>query len=133
LKKNDLPKAWATLSKNGTCSIIDTLVADIIKQSYLKPDVMQGEEASYDMLKLRDFMFERVYISPEAKNQEVKANKMIGLLYDYLTENPSEVPAFYRNVSNEKAQFITDYIAGMTDHFAVKTFREIFEPKFWEN
>ena len=77
-------------------------------------------------------MFENVYFGSEAKREEGKAEHMIRLLFSHFYENPSEMK---RDEELEKyglSQTVTDYIAGMTDRYAVKVFEDIYIPKCWK-
>ena len=85
---------------------------------------------------LRTYMFENVYQNPIAKSEEVKAIKMITNLYEYYLKHIDALPEEYlhmmelKNIGKE--QIICDYIAGMTDTYAVKKFQEYFIPESWK-
>lgn len=132
LSESDIPKEAAALLGTGKGRMINSLVKDIISESYNKPYVRQTEKYSRAMNVLRDFMFERIYTKSAAKAEEEKADRLISLLFDYFMENPQEVPALYKINTDEKIIFITDYIAGMSDNFAERTFKDIFMPKSWD-
>ena len=84
---------------------------------------------------LRKFMFENVYRNPVAKREESKAIEMVKRLYNYYLEHTELVPEEFMRLcvinGDSKEQIICDYIAGMTDNYAVKTFQEIFIPESW--
>ena len=82
---------------------------------------------------LRAFMFERVYRNPIAKGQETKAKDMLQRMFDYYYNHPEALPEdFQPQLSFDGMErTVCDYIAGMTDHFAVKTYSNIYLPKFW--
>ena len=86
---------------------------------------------------LRKFMFENVYRNPVAKREEHKAIEMVKKLYGYYMEHiemlPEEYLRFMDVNQDTKEQVICDYIAGMTDNYAVKIFQEIFIPESWKN
>lgn len=132
LKESDIPNDILSLLGSGKGKMINSLVKDIIAVSYGKPIVAQSGPYKKAMNGLRDFMFEKIYMNPAAKSEEIKADRLISLLYDYFTGHPEEVPAVYRKNTTDKTVFITDYIAGMSDRFAVRLFSEIFIPKGWE-
>ena len=83
--------------------------------------------------KLHDFLFENVYRNPKAKSEETKVDGIIEGLFKYFMDNPHKMPAEFAVISNEEGleRAVTDYIAGMTDHFAIQTYTDIFVPKFW--
>ena len=82
---------------------------------------------------LRSFMFERVYRNPVAKGQERKAQVLLQRLYEYYYEHPEALPAdFQPQLSFDgMARTVCDYIAGMTDNYAVDKFTELFIPMGW--
>jgi dGTPase len=82
---------------------------------------------------LRQFMFKNVYLGSEAKEEESKAENMLRLLYEHFTERPFDMGHdATRNVELYGVkQAVTDYIAGMTDVYAVKVFNNLFIPKGW--
>ena len=88
------------------------------------------EEASE---RLRSFMFERVYLSPTAKGEEEKAERMLTETYLYFVKNPEKLPPSYLKFLDKfsKEQVVCDYLSSMTDRYAVYTFNKIFVPKGW--
>ena len=89
------------------------------------------EEALRD---LRGFMFERVYRNPVAKGEESKAKDMLARLFEYYVNHPETLPEdFHPQLSFEGMErTVCDYIAGMTDNYAVDKFAEIFIPVGWQ-
>ena len=83
---------------------------------------------------LRSFMFERVYRNPVAKGEESKAKEMLLRLYDYYFTNPQALPeTFQPQMSFDGLErTVCDYIAGMTDNYAVDKYTEIFIPLGWQ-
>ena len=112
---------------------IDALVTDIIRESEGRNAVRQSEECRKAMVELREFMFRAVYYNPVAKGEESKAQDMIRRLYDYYRRYPDELPAEFQEIrlmeGEERA--VCDYIAGMTDKYAVEQFGDIAIPKAW--
>ena len=93
-----------------------------------------SEDVYKAMWDLRQFMFDRVYLASRAKTEEIKAGSIVKWLYRYFMENTLELPDEFKNqlirMGNERV--ICDYIAGMTDTYAVKMFQEIFIPESWK-
>ncbi len=87
------------------------------------------------MKELRKFLFERVYSNPVAKGQEKQAEHLVSYLYEYYRKEPEKLPEF-RVLIQEKGEkperVVCDYIAGMTDRFAVSRLKEIFIPMRWD-
>lgn len=82
---------------------------------------------------LHRFMFDFVYTNPKCKSEEVKAKDMIAKLYDYYVHHIEKLPAFYMNLAYQFGidRAICDYISGMTDGFAIETFKNLFIPLGW--
>ena len=86
-------------------------------------------------LKMRKFLFERVYIGSIAKEQEEKAKHVVRELYTYYMDKPDKLPETYLNEleqGEDKVQVVCDYIAGMTDRYAIHTYGELFFPTAWK-
>lgn len=83
--------------------------------------------------KLHTFLFDNVYRNPKAKIEESKVGGIIESLFEYFMNNPHKMTAEFAVISNEEGleRAVVDYIAGMTDRFAVKTYSNIYLPKFW--
>ena len=107
LAEADLPqREIAVLGSSGTARI-DTLVHDLVEQSAAAGDIVQSEEVGSAMLALRAFMFERVYIGPDTKEEHERAETTVRLIFEHLLARGDEPDA------------ITEFIAGMTDRFAL--------------
>lgn len=114
---------------------LNTLIHDIISRSMGQKDIIISEERKEALLELRQFMFESVYVNSIAKAEEGKAQYMIGQLYDYYIHHVEELPTEYRQmiekteVSVERT--VCDFIAGMTDRYAVMTYESLTIPRTW--
>jgi len=107
LSDDDLPhEEIATLGPTGSARI-DTLVHDIVETSEGVNDIRQSFEVGEAMLSLRAFMFERVYLGPQAAPEHERAHEVIRAIFDHLVQR------------SDSADEIVDYIAGMTDRFAL--------------
>ncbi len=95
---------------------IDTLVHDLVEHSARAGDIVQGEEVGRAMLNLRAFMFDRVYLGAEAGGQREVAVLTIRRVFDHLVANPDDLPP---EGPGDLPQRVTDYVAGMTDRFAL--------------
>lgn len=114
-------------------SRINTLVADVICSSFEQGEIRQSPDCARAIKGLRDFMFEAVYRSPIAKGEESKAQEMIARLFSYYQKQPDELPPDYQDIRVREGvdRAVCDYIAGMTDHYAVEKYREAFIPFAW--
>ncbi len=133
LTEEDIPKDIARLLGVGHSVRINTLVCDIIRTSTEAGTVQMTPQVEKAMKDLRSFMFDRVYRNPIAKGQESKARAMLQRLYDYYIKNPQALPEdFQPQLSFEGlGRTVCDYIAGMTDNYAVDKYTEIFIPTGW--
>ena len=133
LNASDIPREISVILGETHGQRIDTLVWDMIQTSretgaiYLSPKVEQALD------ELRTFMFENVYRNPVAKGEESKAKVMLKKMFDYYMGHPEALPEDF----NPQMSFdgmertVCDYIAGMTDHYAVDKYTEIFIPTGW--
>jgi dGTPase len=105
----------------------------MILSSREEGEIVLSPQVDQALKDLRSFMFERVYWNPVAKGEETKAKDMLKRLYEYYYENPQALPAdFQPQLSFEgMGRIVCDYIAGMTDNYAVDKFNEIFVPIGW--
>jgi dGTPase len=134
IKKGDLPEEVSETLGEDHSSRIDTMVKDVIYHS-LAADlnyITMGDEVSGATYRIRDFLYERVYESDKIKNEFNKAKKILRDLYEYYLDHPAEV---FRNIPAEKKmnkhRMVCDFIAGMTDRFAMATYEELFLPQQW--
>jgi len=95
---------------------IDTLVHDLVETSARSGDIAQSEDVARAMLDLRAFMFERVYLGPAAQEQRRVALATVRRIFDHLVDHPGELPP---DRPGDLAERVTDYVAGMTDRFAL--------------
>lgn len=137
LKESDIPSEYSRILGNTTKTRLDTMIHDVIINSMDKPQIQMSEDVQNAVIGLRNFLFEHVYKNPKAKGEEHKAIHMIQQLYAYYIEHPELLPEQYlQSIDDEntpKEQVVCDYIAGMTDNYAVKKFEEYFVPESWKN
>jgi len=137
MKEEDIPKEYTDILGDSTKKRLNTLVHDIVLSSKDKNEIVMTDEIQSTMMKLRGYMFENVYKNPAAKGEEYKAKNMLVKLYEYYLKNidqlPEELLNLMENRGQEKDRVVCDYIAGMSDQFAVSKFKEVFIPKFWMN
>jgi dGTPase len=105
---------------------IDTLVHDLVEHSARAGEIVQGEQIGAAMGELRRFMFERIYLGPEATREAAKIERVIRALFDHLCAHPDEIPASIP--AGETSRRVTDYLAGMTDRFCIRAFESISVP-----
>ena len=110
---------------------INTLVVSAIQNS--RDDICLGEDTRDAFEELHGFMFENVYKNKDCKNEEPKAMELVKWLYSHFVRHPDELPPDYASIAAAEGveRAACDYIAGMTDRFAVKIFMGLFVPKSW--
>lgn len=112
---------------------INTLTGDVIQASQGKGEIVQSPACGQAMARLRQFMFEAVYHNPLAKGEESKAQDMIARLFEFYQQNPDDLPPDYQDIRAREGvdRAVCDYIAGMTDNYAVAKYSEAFIPLAW--
>ena len=129
----DLPRDLTDLLGHTHSARINTLVCDAIATSREAGTVMLSPKVDKALKDLRAFLFDRVYRNPIAKGEEQKAMDLLGRLFEYYIARPEAIPAdFHPQLSFEGLErTVCDYIAGMTDKYAVDKYEEIFIPMGW--
>lgn len=133
IKETDLPPMASTLLGNTRSKRINSLIVGMIDFFNKTGEIGIGDELAEVMKELRMFMFERVYLNPIAKSEENKGFAILHRLYKYYSDNLSKLPDEYKAIADRdgSARAVCDYIAGMTDRFAISVFSDIFVPKSW--
>ena len=133
LTDGDIPKDIARLLGSQHSLRINSLVTDLIRTSREAGCIMLSPPMEKALKDLRSFMFDRVYRSPVAKAEESKAKDMLRRMFEYYVRNPQALPEdFHPQLTFEGIERnVCDYIAGMTDNYAVDKFTEIFIPIGW--
>ena len=126
ISARDLPaRAIETLGDTGPRRI-DALVHDLVEHSDRAGDIVQGTSVAGAMAELRSFMFERVYLGPEATHEHAKIQLVVRSLFDYYCDHPHEIPESIPLGPLDRR--VSDYIAGMTDRFCIRTFEALSVP-----
>ena len=115
LSEAELPRAEIAILGATGSKRIDRLVHDLVETSAAAGDITQGAEVGEAMLSLRTFMFERVYLSPAARAEHEQAHAAVRAIFEHLCAQPEALPPG----SGDLADRVTDYLAGMTDRFAL--------------
>jgi len=129
LAEGDLPAEEIELLGPSGAKRIDTLVRDIVTVSQAAGEIAQTPEIGGAMLRLRAFMFERVYLGPEARSEQQHARTAVRWLFEHFCEHPEELPPGEDRDERDVVQRTTDYLAGMTDRFCISTFKQLTLPE----
>lgn len=144
LRQEDLPADCLAILGQSHSRRINTMVADLISHNWWASG--EGEPPDPPLLsmsptildatnKLRDFMFKQVYLNKTAKSDDDKVRFVIETLYAYFTQNPDQLPEDLLRINQQRQEpierAVVDYIAGMTDRYALAVFKRIFIPKTW--
>lgn len=134
LTEDDIPLEYREILGFSTRERLNTLIHNIVKNSEGKNDICISPEVNKAMKELRAFMFQNVYTNPIAKSEEGKARNLLMVLYEYYLGHIEELPLEFTELINSgehKERVVCDYIAGMSDQYAVTVFKNIYMPKQW--
>lgn len=133
LSDEDIPKSISSVLGTHHSQRINTLTCDMIHTSREAGEIMLSPDVETALRDLRSFMFEKVYRNPVVKGEENKAQDMLKHLYEYYFSHPEALPEdFHPQLTFDGMErTVCDYIAGMTDHYAVDKYTELFIPMGW--
>lgn len=136
IKIGDVPKEALNVLGRTISKRVNSMVTDIIVQTQNKSDgnVYIGGEVENAILNLRGYLFENVYMNEVVKTNFIKSRKILKELYEYFCANPDklwEIKEKKDVYDNNHSQIVCDFIAGMTDSFAISLYEELFLPKRW--
>jgi dGTPase len=135
IKRSEVPKEIVKVIGEAYSKRIDTMVRDVIEASNAigLANIVMSEKISFVVYKLRDFLFERVYESEGIMKEFNKAKGILRSLYEYYLEHIDDV---FKDIPSEKKldrhRMVCDFIAGMTDSFALMTYERLFLPEQWK-
>ena len=133
IKIEDLPEyALKVLGKTHS-KRIDTMVRDLVSNSFSSPIIKRSKEVKEATDELRNYLFENVYIGSRPKKEEVKAKRLLKLLFNYYVDNNDQIPNKFKSMMDkfEVEKIVIDYIAGMSDRYAIEKGEELFIPSPW--
>ena len=132
IKEINIPSDITECLGDSKSKRINTMVNSLVENSCgydIKMD--KNTQVYYD--KLHSYLFESVYRNPVAKGEETKVQGIVEGIFEHFVKHPEKLTGEYKMVLENEGinRAVTDYVAGMTDHFAVMTFENIYIPKFW--
>lgn len=135
ISNEELPKNLIEILGYSHSSRIDVMINSIVENSYHKDYIKMDDVVGDATLKLRQFMFERVYLDKVVKSEDDKIKHIIVSLFEYYMKNIDKIPKenlkIYENMEHIKEDIICDYIAGMTDIYVVELYKSLYIPKGW--
>lgn len=133
LSEEDLPRSCVKTLGATHANRINNMILDVVKESFGRDAVRMSERVAEEFDKLRDFMFERVYYNPAAKSEEGKAKRLVEEMFCYYAAAPQLLPGDYvKYLSSDGVErVVADYIAGMTDNYAISEYERLFVPQSW--
>lgn len=133
LKVSDIPKEIREVLGERHSKRINTMVTSVITYSTGKNLINMEADVLEATNRLREFMYENVYINPIAKGEEGKAREILARLFEYYVKNPDKMPPlYYGNIKNEPVErCVCDFVSAMTDRFAIEKYKELFIPEVW--
>ncbi len=133
ISDEDIPAEYRDVLGTTHGARINTMVSSVIDASRDLTDIRMTDEIGRVTNGLRNFLFDRVYLNSKAKKEEKKARVLLEQLFYYFRKNPEKMPEFYyKNTANEPVErCVCDYIACMTDRYAIDLYKDLFIPKEW--
>lgn len=135
LCEKDIPTQYTDILGTSVRMRLNTLIHNIVTNSMGKDDILMSQEAADAMKGLRQYMFEHLYHNPVAKGEENKAKELLEKLFAYYMAHPHQMPQQFVDMmeaGEQKGRAVCDYIAGMTDQYAIAKFKEYFVPVQWQ-
>lgn len=131
LSADVLPKECTAVLGQTKSQRIATMINSIVAHS--ETSVQVGTEEMEAFLALKAFMYENVYVDRTAKQEEQKVDKLLAELYEYYLTHVDQMSNFYVQLAYQEGRdrAVTDYISGMSDEFAIRTFERLFVPQKW--
>jgi dGTPase len=129
LSVSDLPSEEIAVLGSSGSKRIDTLVHDLVEESDRGGDIAQSERVGSAMMRLRAFMFEHVYLGPTARAEHAKIERVLRGLFDWYCDHPEALATPEEPAEASLDERVVDYLAGMTDRFAIRAWTERFVPQ----
>lgn len=132
LEEGDLPRSPRAVLGDTSTERITTMVRDLVAESARAGDIRMSGPVWDAMMELRAYLFEHVYTKSDAKSEEPKANRLVEELFYHYIGHLDEVPEEYRAHDSDAPEVqVADYISGMTDRYAIRTFEAVRVPHAW--
>jgi dGTPase len=110
---------------------VASMIKAVVDESYKQSEIVMEPSKLEAMLELRAFMFENVYLRPEVESQRRRAKEIIRDLVSYYLEHVDQLPYTYQHPEADDLTQVIDFVAGMTDRYAIRTHDELFRPRLF--
>ncbi|MGZ8626070.1 MAG: deoxyguanosinetriphosphate triphosphohydrolase [Actinomycetota bacterium] len=131
LAEADLPPEAVSLLGRTHAERVNTLVTDLVERTGDGREVRLSDDVFRALDVLREFLFEHVYLRDEARAEQEKAIGLVRALFAHFLDHPDRVPEEYHRAPGDLPTRVADYIAGMTDRFALRIYEQLFLPQGW--
>lgn len=131
LHEEDLPLGARAILGNRSSDRIATMVNDVVHVSSDVGDIRMSPDVYAALMELRSYLFDNLYHQGDAQTEEPKAERVVQSLFTYYMAHPDEVPDEYRLHDDELDVQVSDFLASMTDRFAIKLYEELNVPRAW--
>jgi dGTPase len=129
--QDELPARAVEVLGSTHSARINTLVTDLVERSAGGPEIALSDDVFRALDGLREFLFDNVYLRDEARSEQDKAISMVRSLFAHYLDHPEEVPQEYHRAPGDPPTRVADYIAGMTDRYALRIYEQLFLPQRW--
>lgn len=136
LHESDIPVDICRVLGHSHSQRINTMVKSVIATSMDSGDIKMAPDIAEATLKLRSFLFERVYRHPAVMTEVDKSKELIAVLFEYYVKNPDKLPLLHKRMiadGESPERCACDFIASMTDRYAIETYNDLFVPKVWRS
>ena len=135
IREDEIPRTYTEILGHSTRERLNTMIHDIVNNSQEQPTIRMSEDVEFAFRGMRKYMFENVYTNPKAKGEEKKAENILKELFRYYMDHPELLSNEYIErmwqTGETQERSVCDYIAGMTDQYAIAKFQEFFVPVSW--
>ena len=135
IREDEIPRTYTDILGHSTRERLNTMIHDIVNNSQEQPKIRMSEDVEFAFRGMRKYMFENVYTNPKAKGEEKKAENILKELFRYYMDHPELLSNEYIErmwqTGETQEQSVCDYIAGMTDQYAIAKFQDFFVPVSW--
>jgi dGTPase len=128
MREDELPGEVTELLGSTRGRWVDVIVRDLVTQAAETGRIEFSDAVRGAVNRLKDFLAEHVYFSPAAAREAARGRRMLRLLFEYFVEHGEDVPADAREAAPGEAlqRVVCDFLAGMTDRYAIRKFAELF-------